>query len=260
MGTKYEPLRAFLENLARRGEKQVTCRFADLDNLVGGLPASARKYREWWSNSSQPHGEASWRAAGWLVQAVSFDNGSVRFERGAVGAQPRPVASGGLIAGRPTKKSIDWNSQRVVGRTEIRIAADWREAGAITMANDQVVFPSLPPKPGLYWMSLTGKAGQARPRHYFGETDNLQRRANGYRNPHPGQTTNVRLNEAIRLHIGEGGAVRLDIATGLQLLPAQSEAPAVDLDLSRKAVRVLGENAALVLAQLAGEADIENLE
>jgi hypothetical protein len=192
------------------------------------------------------------------VESVSFDAGTVRFERGAgpVEPQQRPARS----SSTPSSKVFDWDILPVADRSEIRTVAEWRTAGAITIADGQLVFPRLPAMPGLYRMSLTGRPAQSRARIYVGETDNLQRRASGYRNPFESQTTNLRLNAAIRSHLDAGGVVRLDIATVLHFHPPTADASAVTLDLSRKAVRVLGESAALVLAQLDGAADIENLE
>src|SRR5688500_11505188 len=56
---RYDALTALLQ---ARNDPVVTLTFAELDEIVGGLPASARKYAAWWANkvSSQPH------AAAWL--------------------------------------------------------------------------------------------------------------------------------------------------------------------------------------------------
>lgn len=86
MAGKYDPLHQHLAAAARRGDDSIQLRFDELDRLVGGLPFSARNYREWWSNSSQPHAW-SWREAGWVVATVSQDGGYVRFERDA-GSRP----------------------------------------------------------------------------------------------------------------------------------------------------------------------------
>jgi len=51
--------------LLARAELEVTLTFDELDTIIGGLPDSARKYREWWTNraSSQPH-SSGWLSAG----------------------------------------------------------------------------------------------------------------------------------------------------------------------------------------------------
>ena len=43
---KYDPLAQFLQTAAR----PCSLTFAQIDSLVGGLPASARAHREWWGN------------------------------------------------------------------------------------------------------------------------------------------------------------------------------------------------------------------
>lgn len=58
----YEALTA---KLIAHSEPNVVLTFDELDQIVSGLPASARKYQPWWTNSrsSQPHSRA-WLDAG----------------------------------------------------------------------------------------------------------------------------------------------------------------------------------------------------
>lgn len=51
-----------------------TLTFDELDALVpGGLPPSARQYREWWANAVSADGQAaSWLGAGWRVETVNL--------------------------------------------------------------------------------------------------------------------------------------------------------------------------------------------
>jgi hypothetical protein len=44
---KYSPLR---RHLAAEVGSQAHMTFAEIDELIGGLPASARRHRAWWSN------------------------------------------------------------------------------------------------------------------------------------------------------------------------------------------------------------------
>jgi hypothetical protein len=57
--------------------------FEEVADLVGGLPASAFKYREWWANEqSGSHVQArAWAEAGWRVSEVSLSRQTVMFER-----------------------------------------------------------------------------------------------------------------------------------------------------------------------------------
>lgn len=109
-------------------------------------------------------------------------------------------------------------------------------------------------------MTLTGAPGQGRPRVYIGETDLLQRRMAHYRSPGPTQTTNIRMNAALRKHLSSGGVASMAFIADALLRTVGDEQPLVPLDLSRKAARRLVENAALVSAYLAADADIENLD
>lgn len=63
--SRYDALAA---ELAAREEPEVVLTFDELDEIVGGLPTSARKYHAWWANkvSSQPHSRA-WLRAGRLA-------------------------------------------------------------------------------------------------------------------------------------------------------------------------------------------------
>lgn len=77
---KYDPLRLFLQ--AKTGAS-VRVTFAQLDDVVGGLPKSARIYREWWANgerAAHPN-ERAWAAAGFEVDAVDLAREVVVFRR-----------------------------------------------------------------------------------------------------------------------------------------------------------------------------------
>lgn len=77
----YEALSDHLRSL-NRGVEELT--FARLERILGRpLPASARRHRAWWANESQgSHSQArSWMGAGWVVDAVDPQSGSVRFRR-----------------------------------------------------------------------------------------------------------------------------------------------------------------------------------
>jgi hypothetical protein len=65
--------------LLGRSEAVVTLSFSELDRLVNGLPASARKYQAWWANSytGQPHAQF-WLDAHRQAKP-DFNAGIVRF-------------------------------------------------------------------------------------------------------------------------------------------------------------------------------------
>jgi hypothetical protein len=76
-GGKYSELSEFFRKCV---EQEVALSFEKLDSLVGGLPNSARTYREWWANhKSNP--QAVWLAHGYKVSDVSFEAEHVSFCR-----------------------------------------------------------------------------------------------------------------------------------------------------------------------------------
>ena len=74
---KYDPLRDHLKNAATG---PVTLSFARIDEIVGGLPRSARTHRAWWSNHEGRHVQArAWLAAGRTVTSVDLVREQVAF-------------------------------------------------------------------------------------------------------------------------------------------------------------------------------------
>jgi hypothetical protein len=78
--SKYSALRRHLE--LELGSS-VEMAFAEVDRIVGGLPASARRYSAWWSNERKgSHVQArSWMDAGWRVANVNLAAERVRFTK-----------------------------------------------------------------------------------------------------------------------------------------------------------------------------------
>jgi hypothetical protein len=72
---RYDPLRDYLAGL---DQATVTMSFGRVEELVGPLPASARKHRAWWANDSKVEAQA-WRGAGFHVDSVDQRNERVIF-------------------------------------------------------------------------------------------------------------------------------------------------------------------------------------
>lgn len=71
-------------NLTARDGNDVVLTFEDIESILHRpLPASARVHRAWWSNSPEGHAQArpGWLDAGWKVDGVDFQNGTVHFHR-----------------------------------------------------------------------------------------------------------------------------------------------------------------------------------
>jgi hypothetical protein len=65
---------ALAQALATLGPVTAKVSFTQLDRIVDGLPDSAIKYREWWSNERNgSHVQAhSWMSAGYMVSEVQL--------------------------------------------------------------------------------------------------------------------------------------------------------------------------------------------
>lgn len=248
MAGKYLPLTNHLEGAA---PASVPMTFEAVGRLVGGLPPSAYKHREWWANNG--HGQAqAWATAGYRVIAVDLRGQRVTFECAGV-----PNGHSRATANPPAGEQEDWPSSDDVS---VRVRFTWRDAGRVVLdAAGKPRFPELPQTPGLYRLTFTGAGFYERARVYVGETDNLRRRlASNYRSPGPSQQTSLRVNALLRDHIAAGGDVHVAAVLDVRVIgsDAEDEAP---LDLRRKAGRLLAENAALLALHTADAMDIENL-
>ncbi len=88
MTSRYEALTVFL--MSQR-EDVVEIPFSRLDEIVGGLPTSARKYQAWWANGQKSHAHASsWVNAG-RIASPQFSVGTVRFSKVGPPLQLRPA-------------------------------------------------------------------------------------------------------------------------------------------------------------------------
>jgi hypothetical protein len=141
---------------------------------------------------------------------------------------------------------------------DVRVRLRWADRGAVLLdAAGKPVFPDLEQTAGLYRLTLTGGSAGTRPRLSIGETGDLRRRlSSNYRSPGPSQQTSLRINALLREHLSTEGSVALAVATAATVWLNGVEQP---LDLTRKAGRLLAENAALVLATATDDADLVNL-
>lgn len=82
MAGKYEPLSRVLQSAS--GPVEFT--FDQLDELIGGLPASARTHRSWWGNTANTTAghTRSWIETGYVVDAVDLSSATVRFASGRI--------------------------------------------------------------------------------------------------------------------------------------------------------------------------------
>ena len=262
---KYDALAAFLAELPRN-QSEVELTFGRIDGLVGGLPPSARRLRTWWANNSQGQSLA-WHRSGWHVRSVDLAGRTVAFARGRVGgpyaARGRTSATsrgavGPAVEPAATSLAPEAAPQSRAETVDARVTFDWTRLGRVALdPGGKLAFPTpITTSPGLYRFTLVG--GSGRSRIYIGESDNLRRRLSGnYRNPGPRQQTSLRVNALLVEHLRSGFDVEVDVAAAATLQVPGSHG--TDLDLNRKAGRLLAESAALVLAQSSNTADIANL-
>ena len=264
MAKKYSPVAEHLCVLAAEGQTRVEMLFGQLDRMVGGLPASARRNRTWWANNSQNQAQA-WRSAGWHVASVDLAQSRVTFEVGEVGgayAVRKAAAQSDPAAPRPrpapaSRPGLDVDALPEMDRVAVSVSFTWLDAGSVVLdKTGKLRFPGLPPVPGLYRMALLSGDEAIRTRWYIGESDNLRRRSGNYRNPGGRQHTSIRINSVLTSHLQEGGTVSLSIAVAASVDIGSGVG---QLDLTRKAARLLAENAALGVARDAASVDIENL-
>jgi hypothetical protein len=90
---KYDPLRDYL---AGRAGSEVRMTFAEVEELVGPLPDSARIHRAWWANDSKVEALA-WRAAGRRVESVNQTAELVVFVRATDKGLSRAVQVSGHV-------------------------------------------------------------------------------------------------------------------------------------------------------------------
>lgn len=253
---KYGALTEYLRQATARGRASVELSFRDLDRIVGGLPPSARAHRPWWGNSESPQARA-WRSAGFAVDSVSLDHERVRFAKAAAAERRTRLDRAPVAEPGETSAVTSGPGLAVAGApVTVSVSVQWLMAGHVQLDDGgKPAFPTLPRAPGLYRFRFSG-GPLDRARIYIGESDDLRRRGGNYRNPGPTQPTNIRVNALLREHLAQGGEVEVLVATSAEVNTAQG---AARLDLSRKAARLLAENACLVAAQISDDADIENL-
>jgi hypothetical protein len=121
----------------------------------------------------------------------------------------------------------------------VSVSFEWEPAGEVRLAEGRLLFPTLNEGPGIYRFRFVGGEGAG---SYIGEAQQLRRRAYGYTNPGPSQTTNLRMNAEMREHLAAGGNIEMSLITAASVEIDGREAL---LDLAEASSRRLVENAVL---------------
>lgn len=251
MSKKYDPLGTFLEN---SGSDKISLSFEQIERMIDGLlPASARKYDVWWSNSPVLGRQNEvWLKRGWLTADVNLKARTIRFVRSGTLRPSRvgtnEISDPKLSVKQPVKAKL--STAPTAAANVIALEFEWLALGAVTIDGDgSLEFPSPSTDPGLYRFRIDREGVR---QVYIGESMNLRRRFAYYRNPGPTQPTNIRINELFKQLIATGAVVSVDIITeGVKLKINNASTSA---DLHNKAVRRMIEHAAIVAS---GGSEIE---
>jgi hypothetical protein len=199
--SRYDALTTKLRSLS---EPEVVLTFDELDDIVGSLPTSAKKYGAWWANrtSSQAHARA-WLEAGryakpdFRARHAVFTTTSLAVEASSdVSVQNSPSGDGNPRA--PQEVSNNLNHLDRIGFT----AVGWwelTETGISFELNEVATARNI-----LYAFVIDGHVS------YIGKTtQSLRARMAGYKTPGPTQSTNIRNHARIRQLLIAGALVEI---------------------------------------------------
>jgi hypothetical protein len=151
---KCEPLSVELRSAFGHGEALVELGFEDVARIVGGLPPSAVRSRQWWANGSNVQARA-WRDAG------SASNGSISSAAGSSSRAPRLRTR----AGRPHRRTVARPECSGSRTTLSSCAAKWLSASPPLSTSERGVHVRRngarpPPRGG--WILLPRSLGPSR--------------------------------------------------------------------------------------------------
>jgi hypothetical protein len=125
------------------------------------------------------------------------------------------------------------------GEITCALSLQWTARGPVVLDEaGRLRFPASDSLPGVYRLAACCPNG--RRATYIGESDNLRRRFGNYRNPGLTQQTSQRIHRWLLELLAVGGDVTLSVAERVRI-------NSVNVDLSRKAVRCMFEQMAVVL-------------
>lgn len=113
---KYDPLYRYLRDC---GEHRVTLTFAQVAEIVGGLPPSALKFQAWWENENEgSHVQAhAWMNAGYRVASIT----SARRSRSSA---PRPEVCSRRLPATRCRGGAAGEATKPVARTSPSVAKE----------------------------------------------------------------------------------------------------------------------------------------
>ncbi len=125
---KYYPLYTYLNK--QPDAELIELSFEEIEKILKkSLPTTAKMTRAWWANSKTPQAEM-WQEAGWLVDAVDFDEQFVVFRPERITYRVTPIRkSKGWSAEeiKALREYAGWSQQQLANRLGVRqqTVSDW---------------------------------------------------------------------------------------------------------------------------------------
>jgi hypothetical protein len=195
---------ALFEVLRKSGRSEIELTFAEIEQHVGRLPASAHKYQAYWSNLNPRMGDIGYR-----VKRVRLAEKRVTFYR----TDAIPAMDGGQTAPRgerhhiadvplPADEALPTDALARLLDIGFQSAGDWTlEDNDLCLMLDEKLAER---RNVLYSFVVDGQVC------YVGKTTNpLGKRLYFYKNPGPTQSTNIRNNQRIRQALAQGKSVEI---------------------------------------------------
>jgi hypothetical protein len=187
--------------------------FDDIDEIVGGLPPSARKHSAWWSNGQSSHQSKYWTAAQRRAKP-DLKKKVVRFERAddvadivAISKErASKVEDAPLVTThRPVALNVSGEHLRTV------VSFEWQSAGEARERAGKLEMPQLPPRPGIFRFRIEHAEGDVS--FYVGATENLFRQMGSLRSVPVSQAKDVPITETLARALRTGGRIEVEVVT-----------------------------------------------
>lgn len=80
--SRYAPLYTYLNEQVDAEQDELELDFSEVEQIIGvELPRSAYQHRAWWANTPSHAQANAWVSAGWRVEGVDFEQGTVTLMR-----------------------------------------------------------------------------------------------------------------------------------------------------------------------------------
>ncbi len=228
---------ALTDHLSTLDADAITLSFDEIDELVGGLPPSARKHASWWANSNKPSGQSRhWMSVGRRA-SPDMDQFLVTFRLAESSSPSKRERAArretGIEAEVTTRKAAALQPTGEFVRTSITY--EWQHAGEVRVSGAKLEPPILPARPGVYRFAIDAGVAVS---YHVGETENLFQRMGNYRNPASGQHEDLRMSELLLKVLSAAGSAKVEVVTAA-LFGGDA------LDLSAESARQLVKSAAM---------------